>query len=133
MGFAEDINRWAQRTEEKLDLAAQKIALDLFERVIMATPVDSGRARANWQVTIGTVPNGTLDLTDKTGQATISRATATAAGLKAGDVIYMVNNLPYIQRLEDGYSGQAPAGMVGLAVQDCQEIARQVGFELVVI
>ncbi|MEC7965396.1 MAG: HK97 gp10 family phage protein, partial [Pseudomonadota bacterium] len=92
-----------------------------------------GRARANWQVTIGTVPNGTLDLTDKTGQATISRATATAAGLKAGDVIYMVNNLPYIQRLEDGYSGQAPAGMVGLAVQDFQEIARQVGFELVVI
>jgi hypothetical protein len=133
MGFAEDINRWAQRTEEKLDLAAQKIALDLFERVIMATPVDSGRARANWQVTIGTVPNGTLDLTDKTGQATISRATATAAGLKAGDVIYLVNNLPYIQRLEDGYSGQAPAGMVGLAVQDFQEIARQVGFELVVI
>ena len=133
MGFAEDINRWAQRTEEKLDLAVQKIALDLFERVIMATPVDSGRARANWQVTIGTVPNGTLDLTDKTGQATISRATATAAGLKAGDVIYMVNNLPYIQRLEDGYSGQAPAGMVGLAVQEFQEIARQVGFELVVI
>ncbi|MEC8039577.1 MAG: hypothetical protein VX083_15740 [Pseudomonadota bacterium] len=133
MGFAEDINRWAQRTEEKLDLAVQKIALDLFERVIMATPVDSGRARANWQVTIGTVPNGTLDLTDKTGQATISRATATAAGLKAGDVIYLVNNLPYIQRLEDGYSGQAPAGMVGLAVQDFQEIARQVGFELVVI
>jgi len=133
MGFAEDINRWAQRTEEKMDLAVQKIALDLFERVIMATPVDSGRARANWQVTIGTVPNGTLDLTDKTGQATISRATATAAGLKAGDVIYLVNNLPYIQRLEDGYSGQAPAGMVGLAVQDFQAIARQVGFELVVI
>lgn len=133
MGFAEDINRWAQHTEEKLDIAAQKIALDLFKRVILDTPVKSGRARGNWQVAIGKVPNGTLELTDKTGQATISRATATTAGLKAGDVIYLVNNLPYIQRLEDGYSGQAPAGMVGLNVQDFQEIARQVGFELVVI
>lgn len=133
MGFADDINRWAQRTEEKLDLAVQKIALDLFKRVILDTPVDTGRARANWQVSIGKVPNGTLDLTDKSGQATVSKATAVAAGLEAGDIIYLVNNLPYIQRLEDGYSGQAPAGMVGLAVQDFHAIARQVGFELVVI
>lgn len=133
MGFAEDINRWTQHTEEKLDLAVQKIALDLFKRVILDTPVKSGRARGNWQVAIGKVPNGTLELTDKTGQATISNATATTAGLKAGDVIYLVNNLPYIQRLEDGYSGQAPAGMVGLNVHDFHAIALQVGFELVMI
>lgn len=133
MGFAEDIEKWAQHTEEKLSLAVEKIALELFSRVILSTPVEAGRARANWQVAIGSMPAGTLDLNDKTGQATINKTTAKAAGLRAGDVIFLINNLPYIQRLEDGYSGQAPAGMVGLAVQDFQEIARQVGFELVVI
>ncbi|ABF63543.1 phage-related conserved hypothetical protein [Ruegeria sp. TM1040] len=133
MGFAEDIEAFASKTERKMDLAVRKIALELFSRVILQTPVDKGRARANWQVAIGTAPDGTLELEDKSGTATISAATATAAGLRAGDVIYLVNNLPYILRLEDGYSGQAPAGMVGLAVQEFQRIAEQVGFELVQI
>lgn len=133
MGFAEDIAGFAAKTERKMDLAVRKIALELFSRVILKTPVDKGRARANWQVAIGGAPNGTLELEDKSGTATISAVTASAAGLRAGDVIFLVNNLPYIQRLEDGYSGQAPAGMVGLTVQEFQRIAEQIGFELVQI
>jgi hypothetical protein len=133
MGFAEDIQAFAAKTERKMDLAVQKIAFELFSRVILKTPVDSGRARGNWQVAIGSVPDGVLEIEDKTGSATISAAAATASGLRAGDVIYLVNNLPYIQRLEDGYSGQAPAGMVGLTVQEFQQIADQIGFELVQI
>ncbi len=131
MGFAEDIEAFASKTERKMDFAVRKISLELFSRVILRTPVDKGRARANWQVSIGATSNGTLELEDKSGTATISAATAVAAGLRAGDVIFLVNNLQYIQRLEDGYSGQAPAGMVGLTVQEFQRIAEQVGFELV--
>ncbi len=133
MGFAEEIAGFAAKTERKMDLAVQKIALELFSRVILKTPVDKGRARANWQVAIGTAPDGTLELEDKSGTATVSAATATAAGVRAGDVIFLVNNLPYIQKLEDGYSGQAPAGMVGLTVQEFLRIAEQIGFELVQI
>ncbi|KIC12861.1 hypothetical protein RA19_00180 [Leisingera sp. ANG-M1] len=131
MRFGDQIAAFAEKTEHKMDLAFRKIALGMFSQVIMNTPVDSGRARANWQVAIGSVPDGVLTLEDKSGSATISAADASAAGLKAGDVIYLANNLPYIQRLEDGYSGQAPAGMVGLTVQQFQQIAAQVSFELV--
>jgi hypothetical protein len=131
--FAADLSRFADGTEKRMDLLVRKIGLELFSRVILNTPVDSGRARANWQVQIGSVPSGTLELEDRSGAATINTATAAAAGLQAGDVIYLVNNLPYIQKLEDGSSKQAPAGMVGLAVQDFQNIARQVGFELVLL
>lgn len=133
MGFADDIAGFAAKTERKMDLAVRKISLELFSRVILKTPVDTGRARANWQVSIGATADGTLELEDKSGTATISAATATASGLRAGDVIFLVNNLPYIQRLEDGYSGQAPAGMVGLSIQEFQQIADQIGFELVQI
>lgn len=125
--------KWAAKTDDKLSTAVRKISLELFSRVILKTPVDTGRARGNWQVAIGSLPNGTLDLNDASGTATVSKATATTAGVKAGDVIYLVNNLPYAQRLEDGYSGQAPAGMVALSVQEFQQIARQIGFELVKI
>ena len=122
---------WATKTERKLDLAVRKISLELFSRVILRSPVDTGRFRANWQVAIGLMPNGTLSLEDKSGTATVSNATARSAGVKAGDVIYLANNLPYAQRLEDGYSGQAPAGMVGLTVQEFQSIAAKIGVELV--
>ena len=131
--FAADLSRFADRTEKKLDLLVRKIGLELFSRVIVNTPVDTGRARANWQVAINSVPTGTLELSDKDGTAAISAADAAVSGLKAGDTIYLANNLPYIQKLEDGSSTQAPAGMVGLAVQDFQNIARHVGFELVLL
>lgn len=121
---------WARETAGKLDLAVQRISLELFERVILRSPVDTGRFRANWQVGIGRVPTGTLELTDATGQATISKAQAAALSLEAGQTITLVNNLPYAQRLENGWSSQAPGGMVALTVQDFQEIARQVGVQL---
>jgi len=50
-----------------------------------------------------------------------------------GDIVYLANNLPYAQRLEDGWSQQAPEGMVKLTVQRFQQIAdaviRQIGSE----
>lgn len=129
--FSDDLAKFEAKTSEKLDLAVRKIALELFSRVILKTPVDTGRARANWQFAIGAIPNGTLQLEDKTGQATISAATARTAVVEAGDVIYLSNNLPYAERLEAGYSLQAPAGMVSLSVQEFQAIANEIGLELV--
>lgn len=131
--FTSQVKTWSKKTESKLDLAARKISLELFSRVILRSPVDTGRFRGNWQVQIGTIPRGTLEIEDKAGTATVNKADAATAGIEAGDVIYLVNNLPYGLRLEDGYSGQAPAGMVGLSVQEFRRIAKEVGFELVKI
>lgn len=142
--FAQQVRTFTEDAKDKTALAVQRIALEMFERVILRSPVGNpslwktprpgyvgGRFRGNWQVAIGSVPTGTLELTDATGQATINKAQAAALSLEPGQSITLVNNLPYAQRLEDGYSSQAPAGMVALTVQDFQEIARQVGVELV--
>lgn len=129
--FGRQMKAFQRKTEKKLDDAVRKISMELFQRVILRSPVDTGRFRANWQVAIGTIPIGTLELTDATGQAAMSRAQAAAMGLEAGDTITLVNNLPYGPRLEAGYSAQAPTGMVALTVQEFQSIARQVGLELV--
>jgi len=131
--FANDLAKFEAKTSEKLDLAVRKIALELFSRIIMRTPVDTGRARANWQVAIGTIPSGTLELNDKSGQATINKVQAASMGVVAGDVIYLTNNLPYAVPLEEGYSKQAPAGMVALTVQDFQSVVAQIGIELVMV
>jgi len=129
-GFADQMRAWERKTAAKMDLAVRKIALQMFTRIILKSPVDSGRFRGNWQLAIGSVPEGTLELNDKTGTATIAKGAAIALGMNAGDIVYFANNLPYAVPLEEGYSQQAPAGMVALTVQEFQSIVRQIGLEL---
>lgn len=114
--FELDIARFVAKAKGNIDLVVRKVALDLFKRVIMKSPVDTGRFRGNWQVAIESIPAGTLALDDKGGTATIARVTAETLGLKAGQIIYLVNNLPYAIGLEYGHSKQAPSGMVRLSV-----------------
>lgn len=128
--FTLDIQKFVDKANGNIDLVIKKIALDLFRRVIMKSPVDTGRFKGNWQIAIGAIPSGTLDLTDPSGSATISRVTATALGLKAGDVITLVNNLSYANRLEYGYSKQAPAGMVRTTVQEYPQVVTMAANEV---
>ena len=140
-GFANQMKAWERKTERKMDLAVRKIALEMFRRIILKSPVDTGRFRGNWQLAIGSVPEGTLELDDKTGTATIAKGAATVMGINAGDTIYFANNLPYARRLEEGgypdgpkvengRSSQAPNGMVALTVQEFQSVVSRIGIEL---
>ena len=129
-GFADQVKAWERKTERKMDLAVRKIALEMFRRIILKSPVLSGRFRGNWQLAIGSVPNGTLELDDKTGTATIAKGAATVMGINAGDTIYFANNLPYARRLEEGYSQKAPNGMVALTIQEFQSVVSRIGIEL---
>jgi len=139
--FANQMKAWERKTERKMDLAVRKIALEMFRRIILKSPVDRGRFRGNWQLAIGSVPNGTLELDDKTGTATIAKGAATALGFNAGETIFFANNLPYARRLEEGgypdgpkvengRSSQAPNGMVALTVQEFQSVVSRIGIEL---
>ena len=129
-GFADQVRAFERKTSAKMDLAVRKIALEMFRKIILKSPVDTGRFRGNWQIAIGSVPNGTLELDDKTGAATIARGAATALGINAGETIFFANNLPYARRLEEGYSQQAPDGMVALTIQEFQSIVSAIGIEL---
>jgi hypothetical protein len=139
--FEDQMRRIEINTVRRLDLLGRKIALELFRRVIYKTPVDSGRARANWQVTIGSAASGTVEIDDTNGTATMTRATAASRGFRAGDIIYLTNNLPYIMKLEEGgypdgpktvggFSRQAPAGMVALTVQEFAIVVNQILVEV---
>ena len=131
--FADQLRAFETKTLDKMNRAARKITLDAFSEVIQMSPVDTGRFRGNWQPAIGSAPSGTIEATDPSGNMVIAKVSGVVAGMQAGDVIYMANNLPYAQRLEDGWSQQAPAGMVRLTVQRFQPIAdaviRQIGAE----
>ena len=59
---------------------------------------------------------------DPTGAAAIGRLKAKLEVLKGGMEFYFTSNLPYAERLEYGWSEQAPAGMVRVSVASWQSI-----------
>lgn len=100
---------------------AKAIVNDLIE----VTPVDESTALSNWQVGVGEpVPTAIKAyVAGKKGssegvseQAAKNAALAKLEAVKPGETIYLSNVLKYIRRLNDGSSGQAPAGFVERAV-----------------
>lgn len=101
--------------EQDLSKKVRTIAIQLLNEVTMRMPVDTGRARANTIVSIGSPVYQVVDGYDKSGGNTIAAGASRLSGLEPYTVVYLQNNLPYIERLEDGYSKQAPIGMFGAA------------------
>lgn len=94
----------------------RRVALDIDSALVLTTPVDTGRARSNWQVSIGKTAFGTVDQLMSPSEA-IGNAKAELSKLRdSDDKIHITNNLPYIQRLNEGWSPQQPAGFVDQAV-----------------
>lgn len=107
--------------EENAGKLLRKVALAVDSAVVLATPVDTGRARSNWQVEIGQPASGSIEpLAAGAGStaASIDAAKAVIETAVPGDTIHITNNLDYIGRLNDGWSAQAPAGFVEEAVQN---------------
>jgi hypothetical protein len=96
----------------------RKIALETLRGIVLATPVLTGRARGNWQLTISSPAGGTIDGVDPEGGATIEAGAAVVAQMFGFPEVWIANNLGYIERLEDGYSRKAPDGMVMITLED---------------
>lgn len=91
------------------DTLTKRITGEMLQGVIVATPVDTGQARSNWRVGVGSVDGTTDESTDKSGQGAISRGIATIqSGGGLGKVVYISNSLSYVERLNNGWSMQAP-------------------------
>jgi hypothetical protein len=119
MSFTADISRFIGKTEKSAEQAVRVICMELFSKVVLKSPVDSGRFRGNWFPSINYVSNEITESFDKTGTATIKRGKSIIWQYKLGDAaIYLTNNLPYAYRLETGYSKQAPSGMARLSVME---------------
>jgi hypothetical protein len=126
--FTLSMKAFAEKFGQNADAAIRTICLDLLKDIVLNTPVDSGRARANWQCSINTPVSGRISFSADSGSGitapkesaasadAILRGTAISAQA-SGNVFWISNNLPYIYRLEfEGWSKQAPNGMVRLAI-----------------
>lgn len=132
-------NAARELTLEEFTLFQQKVALDAFSMVVKASPVGNpelwknmgrdrayvppgyvgGQFRGNWQVSINSFDGDTIiDTVDRSGNQTIAREVPKIGSAQPFAIFYLHNNLPYAQRLENGWSTQAPKGMVAVTLQN---------------
>ncbi|WP_338762004.1 hypothetical protein [Massilia sp. METH4] len=133
-----DLTRFAQRAGGNARTVVRKTMLDLGTAMVERTPVGDpltwqqpapagyagGRARGSWAYGYGNTAQA--DEVDASGAASLARI---AGGVEAHDplgVHYITSTLPYMRRLEyDGWSSQAPAGMVRVTIREFQEFVRR--------
>lgn len=138
MAFAAALAAFESSAMSKVDRATRAIALEVFRRIILKTPVRKGRAINSWVCTIGApavaIAQGEdwfqgqeVGNYDKSGRVAIQEAADTIMGWDSEKVaVYLTSNLPYIERLENGWSGKAPRGMVAITLAEVDGIVARV-------
>lgn len=116
MGWKNPPTKFVRSYREAYGYVVREATIRLLRGVITRSPVDTGRFKSNWQVAEGSAPTGTVGISGDP-LSVISKVPGNAYG----KVLYVVNNLPYAERLENGWSEQAPTGMVKLAMMDVQD------------
>lgn len=100
--------------------SVRKITLELHGDLVRTTPVDTGWARANWLPRVGRPAQNAAGSRDNVGAAGTAAQTGIAQVLSymlARGLVFVTNNVPYIERLNDGHSRQEPAGFVQRAIR----------------
>ena len=106
--FELQIKEFENMTAEKSELLFKKVCFDLSNSIIMDTAVLSGAARGRWAPDINKIDNSTDEVFDKSGNSTVAKVASQTNNLKIGQYFTLTNNLPYILRLEYGWSKKSP-------------------------
>lgn len=125
MSFALDVSKFVEKAKKNPEKVMRQVSIKLFSATIKASPVDTGRFRMNWMASGSAPASGITDATDKSGN--IATGNATSFVLKATDwrEFTLTNNLPYAQRLEYGWSQQAPQGFVRVNISRFQQLINE--------
>lgn len=125
--FSNQMRALVEKYKDRPEMVLRGVGIKLFAAVVADTPVDTGRLRANWRVSVN-APDRTVD--EKEGalstKLTLTALKAAADGVKANDSFYLSNSLPYVRRIEyEGWSHtKAPLGMVHKNVMRFRALVR---------
>ena len=138
--FERALGELVKRTQGGVSVVIRKVAFDLMRDVMLATPVDTGQARAGWMAAFdhlgGKAPaigasrkpqkrdakgrfvsgGGKDDAAIAAGKAASRARSELGAGVKR-PFFEVTNAVKHILPLEYGHSRQAPSGMVRTTVR----------------
>lgn len=130
--FKKELDNEIKKQQEKQKDTFRELVLTTYNSVLIASPVDKGTFRANNYIQSFT-PNTQTD--DKqTNISTLkneAKTTVNTTNIKDGTSIFITNNLPYADKLENGYSKQAPMGIYGVAEEKTQQLINRLKREVI--
>lgn len=123
-GFSLDVAAFCEKAKKNPETVMRAVTLKLFSAIILASPVDTGRFRMNWQASGGLPATGVLPGEDKNGQAAITQAASFVNNSQYWQDFTLTNNLPYAEIIEfGGYS----TGFMGPQRPDASGLASFTG------
>ncbi len=129
----ENVNKGIEAVYKSANDNLRGVYLSGLGDIILGTPVDTGRARNNWFLSVGVPSNATT--TSKSKGLTTIRSLRKMPLRVINKNIYLTNNLPYVTKLEyggynegplttGGFSKQAPNGWVRSTIMKMQKKIR---------
>jgi len=129
-GFASQIQEFNIDFSNLSDDVFRITVIKFFGQVVQASPVDTGRFRANWFITIN-IPSAKVEPDSfESGNQVNSRIERTVNGVRVPRNFWLTNNLPYSETIEfggyggrsspktiRGFSRQAPKGVVRITAK----------------
>ena len=130
-------DKLAKKVGADIEIVVKAAALKVFSEVVIRSPVDTGRFRANWNIAYNVMNESTTDELMPDFQPKIDSFRRELLAMPIGGVYWLTNSLPYAMTLEyglypnppkrytgktkNGYSKQAPHGMVRVAARNFAE------------
>lgn len=145
MSFSLDLREFVEKAKGNAEMVVQKVGIDMLARIVDRSPVGNpelwrsppppgyvgGRFRGNWQVSFGAPATAEVQRVDPSGGATKAAGAVVLAAYRGGiNSIWLTNTVPYAQRLEYGWSSQAPGGMVRVTAAEFQRFVDDAAREL---
>lgn len=122
--FNADLDAFAKKLDIGIGAVVEKVGLDLFTKIVKRTPVDTGRMRSSWAVSLSEPSGYTPDAIGPHPLPGFPKGMT----ITGKTTLWIVSNLVYAEPLENGHSGQAPQGMVKISVAEvAAEIQTRLG------
>lgn len=117
-----DLSKYADAQNDKIIRVRKGFLFALYSSITQRNPVDTGRSRANWNVSAYNEDASTNWEARQIKYNSVDEMPDT----KGDEPLFIANGLPYVEGLEYGKSKQAPNGMVGVTVAGSKEILENV-------
>lgn len=143
--FSQNIRKIGSGIENESVALVKQVAKSSLRELVQSTPVDTGKARSNWRVSlvnrtfaviepyfpgkhlgIGEIQNA--NATIAVGNAVINQLRAGPSRRGAGSAVYITNNVEYIDDLNRGTSKQVASQFIERALAVARKEIRNFRF-----
>lgn len=132
--FNRHIKQFIKKSDLSISIILRKFAFDLLKKIIQKSPVDTGRSRGAWLISMEKLsekdskmkqpfvrrnyPNYSMKEEQRGRGEGRLRDRSKMPFIK---YITIINKVPYVIRLEYGHSRQAPFGMIRISMRELRK------------